>query len=94
MIEKYIPKGRDHAIKRKELSWITGMPDRKVRKEIEDARRNGIVILNDGDGYYITDDLDDMYRYYLRETARAMSILETRKNIRRKLKEAGYPVKK
>ena len=94
MIEKYIPYGSENAVKREELVKLTGLRDRKVREEIEDARRRGVVILNEGKGYYITNDLDDMYRHYKKETARALSILETRKTIRRKLKEAGYPVKK
>ena len=94
MIENYIPEGSENAIKREELVEKTGMSDRKVRRAIEQARRTGIIILNDGDGYYTTDDLNAMYRAYKRETARALSILETRKALRRKLKEAGYPVRK
>ena len=94
MITEFIPEGAEKAIKREELVEKTGMSDRKVRKAIEEARRTGMIILNEGDGYYTTDDLNAMYREYKRETARALSILKTRKALRKKLKDAGYPVRK
>ena len=94
MILQYIPTGRENAVSRADLVELTGLRDRQVRREIEEARRAGAVIINDGGGYYLTDNIDDMARAYWRETARALSILETRKTIRKKLKEAGYPVKK
>lgn len=96
MIENYIPEGKEHAIKREALVEHTGMTDRQVRREIEEARRSGIVILNDcdGGGYYITDDIKAIKKAYDRETARALSIFKTRRTLRNKLKEAGYPVRK
>lgn len=93
-ILEFIPLGRENAVTRDYLVNVTGHIDRVVRREIEEERRRGTIILNDGTGYYRSNDLDDIYREYLRETARALSILETRKTIRKKLKEAGYPVKK
>ena len=50
------------------------------------------MICNDGDGYYQSDDLSDLWRQYMRETARAMSILKARKPMREVLKAAGRQV--
>ena len=47
---------------------------------------------NDGEGYYQTEELGDLYRQYKRDTARAMSILKARKPMRDVLKAAGRPV--
>ena len=38
MIERYIPYGRANAVTRTQLMIRTGLPDRKVRREIEKAR--------------------------------------------------------
>ena len=50
------------------------------------------MICNDGEGYYQTEELGDLYRQYKRDTARAMSILKSRKPMRDVLKAAGRPV--
>lgn len=90
----YIPYGKDNAVSRAYLSAMLGVSDRKMRKMIEAERRNGAMILNaqDGNGYYISDDLDELERQYRQDTARAMAILTRRKAIRNKLKEAGREV--
>lgn len=50
----YIPKGHKNAISRKNLCAITKLNDRVVRKMIEEARRETIIISNnDGSGYWI-----------------------------------------
>lgn len=74
---------------RKELSIRTGLSDRKVRDEIERARRKGTIILNnqDGKGYFISEDLEDLRNQYKQNNNRAMSILVQQKFIRRKIKE-------
>ena len=38
-IETYIPFGRENAITRKELCSLTKLSDRKLREQIEQARR-------------------------------------------------------
>ena len=40
-IETYIPFGRENAITRKELCSLTKLSDRKLREQIEQARRRG-----------------------------------------------------
>lgn len=70
------------------------MGDRKVRKMIELARGLGFVIVNEqnGAGYYQSNDLDEIELQYRQDTARAMSILARRKELRRRLEAAGRKV--
>lgn len=93
-IETYIPFGRENAVTRTELRRITGKSDRKIREEIEQARREGHIIINnqDGRGYYRTDDPDEIARQYRQQRRRAMSILAQQKYMRRLLKAAGREV--
>lgn len=89
-----IPVGRENAVTRAELACRMGLSDRQMRQAVEDARAEGVIILNrqDGGGYYQTDDLDDMMRQYRQDTARALAILKRRKPLRDKLKAAGRKV--
>lgn len=93
-VTDYIPVGRENAVSRSYLASMLGVSDRKMRKMIEDERRAGAIILNaqDGKGYYMTDDLDEMERQYRQDTARAMAILTRRKALRKRLKDAGRKV--
>ena len=53
-ITEYIPKGINNAISRKDLCIATGLSDRIVRRLVEEARRETIIISNnDGSGYWI-----------------------------------------
>lgn len=89
-----IPTGKAYAKSRMQMAHETGLPDRTVRRGIEELRGAGYLIINDqsGAGYYITDDLDELARQYRQDTARAMAILTRRKAIRKRLKEEGRPV--
>ena len=87
-----IPSGRRNAISREDLAAALHTTDRKMRKAVAEAKKQGLMICNDGDGYYQSDDLSDLWRQYRRETARAMSILKARKPMRDVLKAAGRPV--
>lgn len=93
-ITDYIPFGHDKAVTRRTLCRMTGMQDRAVRQMIENAQRNGAVILNlqDGAGYFQSDDVEEMHLYYRQEKSRALSTLAKQKGIRRRLKDAGYDV--
>ena len=52
-IEEYIPYGKDNAISREHLCRVARLSDRKMRQEIEDARKRcPIINLQDGKGYY------------------------------------------
>lgn len=91
-IAALIPHGRWNAITRENLAAALHTTDRKMRKAVAEAKKQGLMICNDGDGYYQSDELSDLWRQYRRETARAMSILNARKPMRAVLKAAGRPV--
>ena len=80
----------DKPITRRELVDLTGMSDRLVRKAIEQARVDGNIIINlqDGRGYFVTDDPAVLEHQYKINQSRAMSVLVQQKYIRRKLKGA------
>ena len=88
-VKDLLKVGKENAITRYELSMLTGMPDRAVRSEIERLRRE-MVILNDqdGKGYYISTDPDEIARYYRQEAARAKSIFYRLKPCRAAIKKA------
>lgn len=86
-IMDYIPQGRESAVSRQALVDATGLTDRKVRKLIEVARRNGEIIINLGTGYYTTDELPDLRRQYKANQNRAMAVLVQQKYLRRRIKE-------
>ena len=88
-IAALIPHGRRNAISRADLAAAMQTTDRKMRKAVSEAKTQGVMICNDGDGYYQSDELSDLWRQYRRETARAMSILKARKPMREVLKAAG-----
>ena len=90
-IKNFIPIGRENAVTRARLREITGFPDRKVRKEIEQARRKGAIIINtqDGAGYYQSEDIKDIAKQYKQNERRVLSILAQQKHLRKRLKAAG-----
>lgn len=90
-IYDYIPEGKENAVTREQLCRMTGLPDRKNRRLIESAQSQGKIILNDqdGKGYYTTDDLTVMSRYYRQERSRALATLKRLSPLRKALKEAG-----
>lgn len=94
ILAQKVPFGRENAISRKLLARELGICDRRMREAVEQARADGLMIVNNGDGsgYYQTEDLDELFRQYKRDTAGAMAILRRRNPLREKLKAAGYEV--
>lgn len=88
-ITDFIGRGRENATSREELCRRVNLSDRKVRKLIEQARKRGEIIINDGTGvgYYISEELADLTAQYRMNQHRAMSILVQQKYLRRKIKE-------
>lgn len=84
-----IPEGADNAVTREALVRALLLPDRQIRKCIQVARGAGVLIVNSGYGYYITDDLDAIERQYRQDTSRALSVLARRKAMRKLLRDAG-----
>ena len=87
-IMTYIPRGRENAIKRKELEQILCLPDRTIREMIEQARGRGEIIINDGSGvgYWTSDDEGELKRQYNTNQRRARAILRQQKYLRRRLR--------
>lgn len=89
-IEDLIPFGRDNAICRDELLMaceIEGLcsTDRKMRKLIQDARVDCVILNNsDGWGYYrpTLEDLHDLQRYIRQEEKRAKVVFRDIKKAR------------
>ena len=85
-----IPYGKDRAVTREYLTAKTGLPDRQVRKAIEEIRRNHIILNDqDGKGYYRSYDLDDIERFYRQERARALAVLYRMRPMRILLRGGG-----
>lgn len=81
--------GAENAIPRAVLIAKTGWPDRELRKNVEKARREGLVIANDqkGGGYYRPDKKEEYARLHKQNQNRAMAILSQQKHIRREMNE-------
>lgn len=89
-----IPFGRENAVSREALAEKMGMGDRAMRKAIERARAEGLMICNEQEengGYYQSNNVNELLRQYRRDTARALSVLKRRKPMRDALIAAGIP---
>ena len=84
----YIGVGRENAVTREQLRIRTGLSDRKIRNLIESARLQGAPIINnqDGEGYYIATNQEELDRYIRQERSRALSVLAQHKAMREGLK--------
>lgn len=93
-LAELIPFGREAAISRKDLAEALAVSDRKARAAVENARLDGLIIVNaqNGRGYFQTTDPDEMLRQYRQDTARALSIFRRRKPLREALIAAGVHV--
>jgi len=89
---KYLGYTKDNARSRQELSSLTKLSDREVRRKIAELRKEGHIICNtqDGKGYYLSDSTEDILSQYNQLNSRAMSLLVQRKFLQRKLKKRGY----
>ncbi|MCQ2530299.1 MAG: helix-turn-helix domain-containing protein [Lachnospiraceae bacterium] len=88
-----IPFGIENTVSRGNLKRRLGLSDRTVRKYIEKARENGVIIINlqNSEGYFKADetDLNNIARQFNQNENRAMSILVQQKFLRRILAKAG-----
>ena len=89
-----LPHGKENAVKREDLAQLLQMNDRTVRELLEELRDAGVMVCNDqdGKGYYLSNNLDDVERQYRRDRARALSVLKRLKTSRAMLKAAGRQV--
>ena len=86
----FIGTGRENAVTRSELVALLNLPDRTIRRMIQEARDRGEIIINaqDGAGYYMSDDVGEMKRQLALNNSRAMSVLRQQRYLRRKIAEA------
>lgn len=89
-ITNFIGTGRENAVTRGELVSLLNLPDRTIRRLIQEARDRGEIIINDqsGAGYYMSNDLGEMKRQLALNNSRALSVLRQQKYLRRKIAEA------
>lgn len=66
--------------------------DRMLRRLVEKARGYGYVIVNHGDGYYLSYSLADMKVFYAKERRRALTILRGLHGVRNWLRLLGEDV--
>lgn len=90
----YLAVGKENARTREYLRSVTGLADRQLRKEIEDAVKSGEWICNDedGKGYYIAENLSDLYRSYKLAHTKEKSLRDRWKKNRKELKRNGFRV--
>jgi transcriptional regulator with XRE-family HTH domain len=77
---------------RRQLCEELDANDRNLRKLIRQARDYGYVIMNNGKGYYLSTEIDDMVVFYRREHSRAMSILQGLSGLKKHLKNLGVTI--
>ena len=89
-ISDFIGVGKENAVTRGELVALLNLPDRQVRRLIQEARDQGEIIINaqDGAGYYRSEDLGDLQRQLRLNQRRALSVLRQQKYLRQKIREA------
>jgi len=79
---QYLRYGRDNAVVGRDLREKTGLPDRVLRKTLEDIRRSGQVVISDTSGYYLPATLAEVQGYIQQEEHRARSTFFTLQSAR------------
>lgn len=70
LIEDFILEGRTNGISQAEIARIANIPERAVRREVDEARINrGQLIIGDENGYYFPADETDLIDYVRRRRA-------------------------
>ena len=90
----HIPEGSKNAVRRGELCHLTGMTDRMVRREIQEAKEKGEIILNtmDGNGYFrpvLPEDAHWVKAQYGANQARLISMSKQQKHLRKLMEKQG-----
>jgi hypothetical protein len=75
---QHIKIGKDNAITRSELCRLTGLSDRRMRRQIEELQFQGhrIINMSDGLGYYFPQTDAEFYRYTKQEYSRIFKELK------------------
>lgn len=87
-IVQFIPIGSKNAITRADLRDKTGLGDRQLREAISQARRTTCICnKQDGNGYYIPDQVQEIQSFIAQETHRAKSIFWSLKGARELMRQ-------
>ena len=74
-----LPVGAENAVSRRQLSAITGIPDRQLRRRIAEDRKAGLLILSStaevGGGYFRPADTQELRRWVAMMTAHTNATL-------------------
>lgn len=73
-----LPIGAENAVSRRELSALTGIEDRQLRRQIAKERRAGVLILSSSEsngGYYRAASREELQRYVRSMQSRSKEIL-------------------
>lgn len=73
-----LPIGAENAVSRRELSALTGIEDRQLRRQIAKERRAGVLILSSSEsngGYYRAASREELQRYVRSMQSRCREIL-------------------
>lgn len=66
----HIPYGRADAVSAEDLSTLENMDKRELRRAVENARRDGILICGDNHGYYKPESDAEIHAYIHRVRGR------------------------
>lgn len=81
-IADLLPYGEESGVTLRHLEKLTGLDGREVRRQIERERRAGtLIISNNKNGYYLTDDPAEAQRFARSMRHRAREILRTARAI-------------
>lgn len=79
LVINHIPIGRDKPVSKDTLRALTGFSEREIRRAVEEARRNGVMIVSSArrKGYYIADDPEDWDGFLKELKGRIKTTIET-----------------
>lgn len=83
-IADLLPHSADHGLHLSDLTRLTDLSERDVRRQIEIERRSGALIVSDNRrGYWLADDVTEAQRFARSMRHRAREILRTARAIER-----------
>lgn len=85
-----IPEGEQDAVPMSYLAALHHISERKMRKEVEGARRCGILICSSDRGYFMPETLEEIRDYTQRTKARIRTGGQCLAPFLRKIKEAEH----
>jgi hypothetical protein len=84
-----IPIGQRDAVSMSHLARVHNLSDRKMRREVEKARKAGNLICSSDKGYFMPETIADIREYASREGARIRTGRACLKPFLRELRRAG-----